>query len=110
VPEEFYFRKVKGLINNEITNLYKSSPKCVECDQYFDNFTKNCKFCKSALVYKPENEEFNMFIDNLEKSFSKTNFEQVKKFIEMHIEHSSFKIFDLRPFFNEEIENCNEKN
>ncbi|RVE41948.1 hypothetical protein evm_013402 [Chilo suppressalis] len=30
VSEEFYFKKVKQLVNNEITNLYKSSPK--KCD------------------------------------------------------------------------------
>ncbi|KAF9764508.1 DNA polymerase alpha catalytic subunit [Nosema granulosis] len=105
ISENFYFFKVKEMIKKEITSLYNIKPECIDCNQRFDRLEVVCQFCGSILTFKPQNEEFDIFLDNLDQSFRGTEFNRVKRFIKMHIDHSRFKTFDLRLYFNEEIEN-----
>lgn len=105
IDEDFYFSKVKEMINKETTSLYSTKNVCNDCNQMFSRLKRTCDFCSASLTFNPQNEEFDIFLDNLEKIFKQTNYKKVQRFIKMHIGHSKFKIYDLSLYFKEEIEN-----
>ena len=103
IEENFYIKIVKKSIGLEIERLYSTPFECIDCKVKFEGYFLKCLYCSGELIYKSLNNEFDAYLEELLSRFTEIGFIKVCELINMHLKCSKFRVFDISPYFGDEI-------
>lgn len=103
IEENFYIKIVKKSIGLEIERLYSTPFECIDCKVKFEGYFLKCLYCSGELIYKSLNNEFDAYLEELLSRFTEIGFIKVCELINTHLKCSKFRVFDISPYFGDEI-------